>query len=341
MVDSIISMDDRNIYRLAEALKNNTSLQSLQIDTNGISKSSWPPLQDALKITKTLKTLSYKKLHVSNIHWISDVIKNNNSLDTLELSDIRDIYDDEEILNISQAIGENKHLKNLQLQYFNSFQTPGFVILFHLGKTLEMNKTLLSLDISYNQMGNYNNFNSKERENAPDWYFDETQDKFVDRKPGVGFVTSFIMAIQNFADGLRKNTTLQTLNLTGNNIGNEGAIALAEAIKINKTLTYINLSKNSIGEEGCLALKDAIRGKNNLLLDQGVNPKFSKLSQDEVFENKPPNTVYTDIEPVGSENPTRFNFYSGSEDETQVGYASKDPNSDDEWYVFWFFVVIL
>ncbi|KAI8602835.1 hypothetical protein EDD21DRAFT_413601, partial [Dissophora ornata] len=55
---------------------------------------------------------------------------------------------------------------------------------------------------------------------------------------------------------LKTNTTLTTLNLRYNSIGNEGALALLEALKTNTTLTTLDLRINSIGKEGVLALSN-------------------------------------------------------------------------------------
>jgi hypothetical protein len=53
---------------------------------------------------------------------------------------------------------------------------------------------------------------------------------------------------------LRGNTTLTTLNIRSNQIGPEGAQALAGALKENKTLTTLSLGGNQIGDEGEKAL---------------------------------------------------------------------------------------
>jgi hypothetical protein len=47
--------------------------------------------------------------------------------------------------------------------------------------------------------------------------------------------------------------TLTSLDLSENNIGDEGAMALAQ----NTTLTSLNLERNNIGDEGKRALKNS------------------------------------------------------------------------------------
>ena len=51
-----------------------------------------------------------------------------------------------------------------------------------------------------------------------------------------------------FAQG--KTKTLQNVFLFNNDIGSEGAKALADALQENATLRHVILSRNSIGDEG-------------------------------------------------------------------------------------------
>ena len=49
---------------------------------------------------------------------------------------------------------------------------------------------------------------------------------------------------------LHHNTTITTLGLSHNGIGDEGATALGVALHHNTTLTTLDLSHNGIGDEG-------------------------------------------------------------------------------------------
>jgi len=53
---------------------------------------------------------------------------------------------------------------------------------------------------------------------------------------------------------LKTNSTLVELNINENNLGDEGAKALAEGLKANKTLKSLDLSLNYIGDEGAKAI---------------------------------------------------------------------------------------
>eukprot|EP00808_Paulinella_micropora_P006332 g590.t1 len=45
----------------------------------------------------------------------------------------------------------------------------------------------------------------------------------------------------------------------GNDIGYQGAAAFADALKVNKTLTSLELDNNGIGDSGAQALGEALR----------------------------------------------------------------------------------
>ncbi|EOD32735.1 hypothetical protein EMIHUDRAFT_230541 [Emiliania huxleyi CCMP1516] len=70
------------------------------------------------------------------------------------------------------------------------------------------------------------------------------------------------------ADFVSVSEVLETLSLTDNFIGNDGAVAIAEALKVNRVLTTLNLENNGICSEGAAALGKALE----------VNGKLKSLS---------------------------------------------------------------
>jgi Ran GTPase-activating protein (RanGAP) involved in mRNA processing and transport len=70
-----------------------------------------------------------------------------------------------------------------------------------------------------------------------------------------------MIKLQKALEGIR-NGSLTSLNLEWNNIGDEGAKALADALGKDSRLTSLGLFGNSIGDEGAKALADAL-GKNS------------------------------------------------------------------------------
>jgi Ran GTPase-activating protein (RanGAP) involved in mRNA processing and transport len=66
------------------------------------------------------------------------------------------------------------------------------------------------------------------------------------------------------AEALKENKTITELNLWGNKIGDDVAIALAEALKVNNTITTLNFAYNNIGKDGAIALADALKVNNTI-----------------------------------------------------------------------------
>ncbi|KAF9556315.1 hypothetical protein EC968_008315 [Mortierella alpina] len=69
---------------------------------------------------------------------------------------------------------------------------------------------------------------------------------------------------KTLAEALKTNRTVATLNLSGNSIGSDGAKALAEALKTNRTVATLNLAENSIGNDGAKALAEALKTNSSV-----------------------------------------------------------------------------
>jgi len=62
------------------------------------------------------------------------------------------------------------------------------------------------------------------------------------------------------------NRVMTTLHLARNQIGAEGAIAIAEALKVNAVLTKLYLWNNDLGDAGKKAVRDAVKGRSGFHL---------------------------------------------------------------------------
>ncbi len=60
------------------------------------------------------------------------------------------------------------------------------------------------------------------------------------------------------------NSNIRTLNLSGNNIGDDGAVALAAMLERNTTLETLELNSNAIDLKGITALARALGNNTSL-----------------------------------------------------------------------------
>ncbi|KAJ6255577.1 hypothetical protein M0813_11137 [Anaeramoeba flamelloides] len=83
--------------------------------------------------------------------------------------------------------------------------------------------------------------------------------------------------IQALSEALKENQALTSLNLSYNQIGDEGTQALSEGVKENQALTNLNLSRNQIGAEGMKDLSETLKVNQTLIcLDLRRNKIGSK-----------------------------------------------------------------
>ncbi|KAF9309416.1 hypothetical protein BG003_009787 [Podila horticola] len=67
-------------------------------------------------------------------------------------------------------------------------------------------------------------------------------------------VSTYLEELAEAFKAVKTNSTLTTLDLHNNSIGDNGSLALAEALKINSTLATLDLGESSIDDDGTLAL---------------------------------------------------------------------------------------
>ncbi|KAG0009535.1 hypothetical protein BGZ81_003334, partial [Podila clonocystis] len=114
--------------------------------------------------------------------------------------------------------------------------------------------------------------------------------------------------LRQLSETLKTNSTLTTLNLWDNSIGDNGAVALFEALKINSTLTTLNMNDNSIGDNGAVALSEALKTNSTLttlnLRDNSIGPNGAVALSEALKINSTLTTLdlsYNSIEPNGAQ----------------------------------------
>ena len=88
-----------------------------------------------------------------------------------------------------------------------------------------------------------------------------------------------------FADALRTNTYILKVHLGRNCIGNEGARALAAAMRENSTVRELILYDNQLGDAALEAMADMLRSNRTLeVLNLAQNPRMTEDGWDHVID---------------------------------------------------------
>ena len=220
---------------IGEAIKVNKTLQKLDISNNSISDDGTAAISDGLKCNISLQELNMSRNKITNegAKMIGEAIKVNKTLQKLDISN--NSISDDGTAAISDGLKYNISLQELNMSG-NKITNEGAKM---IGEAIKVNKTLQKLDIVGNSISD----------------------------DGAAAIS----------DGLKCNISLQELNMSRNKITNEGAKMIGEAIKVNKTLQKLDISNNSISDDGTAAISDGL--KYNISL-QELNMSGNKITNE-------------------------------------------------------------
>ena len=279
------------VAALAECLKYNKSLTTLDLSYNEIDDDGAAALGECLKYNKSLTTLNLSDNEIGNdgAAALVECLKDNKSLTTLDLT--FNIIGD----NGAAALGEClKYNKSLTTLYFNDNKI-GDDGAAALGECLKDNKSLTTLYLGFNNigddsaaaMGEYLKYNKSLT--TLEWSHNEIGD---DGAAALGeclkykkSLTTLDLSHNEIGDDgaaalsecLKDNKSLTTLNLSFNKIGDNGAAALVKCLKYNKSLTTLYFSDNKIGDDGAAALGECLKDNKSLTT---LDLSFNKIGDD-------------------------------------------------------------
>jgi Ran GTPase-activating protein (RanGAP) involved in mRNA processing and transport len=233
------------LVSLANALKVNTKLATLGLGSCSIDDLGVAILANALKSNTALTTLSLRSNSIGGpgAHAILDVLnKYNTTLTYLDLNDNGEIplfvHSAFEHILAANAMGNRSVDKGIE-STTKSFQE-------NILTWLEPEETAKQV--------------IKDPITATGRYIHDKAELDL-RCKSIGAVPPYQMPkeqVQQIADELALNTTLKCLDLSWNNFGDDGAVAIAKALRINKSLEILNLACNKIGNKGTEAIAGAL-----------------------------------------------------------------------------------
>ncbi|KAG0196550.1 hypothetical protein BGX28_009996, partial [Mortierella sp. GBA30] len=266
--------EEKEVRRLAETLKTNSTLTTLDLSSNSIGENGAIALSEALKTNSTLTTLHLKRNSIGDNGAValSEALNTNSTVTTLNLS--YNSIGDNGAVALSETLKTNSTLTILDLRN-NSIRDDGVVA---LSEALKTNSTLTTLDLRKNSIGDngcnkagsrlcgvYGNVFFQAKSTVVRMMFVLFYIGVLSAQPAGPVLGLYCCnGAVALSEALKINSTVTTLNLSYNSIGDNGAVALSEALKTNSTLTTLDLRNNSIGSYGAVALSEALKTNSTL-----------------------------------------------------------------------------
>lgn len=267
---SKVSMAQRCLVHLAKALHKNTNLERLVLRNNWIQ--SVVELGQALKVNMCLTDLD---LSHNRIIQLGEILNADTALTKLDLSHnklgLRGVL--KSLPRHAAVLGENlvsqpsailcKALRFCHLTHIN-LDNVGLncQVVTVLLESLIHNRSILSLNLSRNDVGGLENAEALRAMLLRNKTLTELvvqQCRIIDDQGCIG-------------QGLAGNSSLKTLNLCHNGIGDAGAIALAEGLESNSTLQQLMLLSTKFGPTGIARIAKALL-VNSSLVRLGLRPR--------------------------------------------------------------------
>ena len=248
----------------AEAIQVNTTLEKLDLSYNAVSDDGVAAISDNLKINSSLQELNISHNSITNkgIKLIAKVIQINSTLQNIDIS--KNWISTKGLVYFMEAVKNNCTLQVVNITH-NNVTRSGFT---SIKQCIENLQHPIQIYASWNEINESGKLVAKISTScAPDnieddvWSFDVYDDHLV----------------MCLSECLKKDDTLQELNLSYNKITSEGAKMIAEAINVNKILKKLDISHNSISDDGAAAISDGL--KCNISL-QELNMSYNKITSE-------------------------------------------------------------
>ncbi|KAF9274072.1 hypothetical protein BGZ88_003297 [Linnemannia elongata] len=240
----------KELVPLAEALKTNSTLTTLDLQHSKIGSHEVEVMAEALKTNSTIITLYLGNNSIGDdgAKALAEALKTYSTLTTLNLD--HNSIGDNGAQALAEALKTNAALTALDLRG-NSIWFKGFLAFL---ESLKTNSTLITLDLYDNLIG------------------DDRAKALAEALKTNSILTALNLGSKSIGDdgakalgeALKTNSTLTTLDLYSSEIGDDGAKALAEALKTNSTLTTLDLESNKIGNDGARALGEVLKTNSTL-----------------------------------------------------------------------------
>ena len=276
-------IDDNAAHVLAFGLCNNTTVEELNISLNEISDEGAIAIFDCLNYNKTLKKLdlSQNKLYFSMMLNMQKYIEEKRITLSLEYVDLRN--------NISSSWAVYcaiiRHSNVTSLTLCGNERMKEYIK--EIAKSLQLNlkiESLTLLDANIHDLELLQNALSSQRKGAhavnehtivinSGVPYDEYSPTSID-------VSNFSVNDDDVMDLVKQysNAKIEKLNVSHNDITDNGVVAICECLKCNETLKELDLSQNKIGIIGMNKIIESIENQRTSLLLEYVDLSKNQAS---------------------------------------------------------------
>ena len=287
----LCNINDDGAINIAEVIQMNTTIQTLDMSSNGILNDGAISISDGLKSNISLKQLIVSKNEITSEgpKYIAEAIQVNTTLEQLDLSYNK--ISDNGTAAISDGLKSNSKLQRLNISH-NSITNVGIK---KIAEAIQVNSTLQDINISKNHisieglllfMEAVKNNCTLQVVNIT--HNNVTRSGFTRIKQCIENLQHPVQIIASWNE-INKNRELVTKISTScapDNIEEDVwsfkeydcdhlVMCLSECLKEDDTLKKLNISGNSISDDGATAISDGLKINNSL---QELNMEYNKIS---------------------------------------------------------------
>ena len=251
----------------------------------------------------------YGKVDLVNLETLTKSLEKNTTITKLNFS--KNHICEEGLTYFASIIAKNATITNLDLSLNNN----GFISseksgLDAIGLSLKDNKTLVTLNLSYNSLGKLGakkivkglkgNSSIKELNLSTNIIGDKGAKYIKDLLSKNKTLTKLDISgnaftdtgISKIAEGLAKNETLTTLDLSLNRITDQGVETIVKSLESNTTLTKLDLSYNEIGNKGAGFILLFIKEHPKIYVEIANNENISEFFKNAIISQNSSNKKF-------------------------------------------------
>ena len=264
------NISDYEARAISECLKRNNTICELDISSNTLNNEGIIAISEAISVNRTLHKINIADNNIpdNGTEAISSCLISNKTL--LELDMSKNLISKEGVMRIVKACTINRTLHKLVCTH-NNLSESGLAA---INEYIRKKNAVQIFDASWNSIGNKGNqlaIKIKFTQNLIDntceevWLLSEISYKSNSHKDQLihsclkdDFTLGNLAVSRVYLLDIIINSVLlgvlESLDISCNNISDEGIKKVAEAIQINTTLQKLNISKNRISKEGVMRI---------------------------------------------------------------------------------------